>query len=143
MDDKWAQEIQSHHETVACTRYVAKKVAQESRRLCPIPSERRGPPRFARFPKFRIPQNPQTADRSVRRGISCDPSLGNCQSPKDHSTKEKNGSSRLKKSCSLSTKRLLIQDNAYPARKSKSETTSTPSSFKPQSIRGLMMESCT
>ena len=62
--------------------YVAKKVARESRRLCPVPSERRGPLRFARSPKFRIPRNPRTADQSARRGISCDPSLGNQRSPK-------------------------------------------------------------
>ena len=73
------------------TGYVAKKAARRSRRLCPVPSERHGLPRFARAPKFRTPRNPRTADRSVRRGISCDPSLGNRQSPKDHSTKEENG----------------------------------------------------
>ena len=33
-------------------RYVAKKVAQGSRRPCLIPSMYRGLPRFARFPKF-------------------------------------------------------------------------------------------
>ena len=33
-------------------RYVAKKVAQKSRRLFLIPSEYRGLLRFARFPKF-------------------------------------------------------------------------------------------
>ena len=62
--------------------YVAKKAARGSRRLCPVPSERRGPLRFTRFSKFRIPRNPRTADRSVRRGISYDPSLGNQLSPK-------------------------------------------------------------
>ena len=89
------------------TGYVAKKAARRSRRLCPVPSERRGPLRFARVPKFRIPRNPRTADQSVRRGVSRDPSLGDRRSPKDHSTKEENGSSRLKTSCSLSTKRFF------------------------------------
>ena len=89
------------------TGYVAKKAARRSRRLCPVPSERRGPPRFARVPKFRIPRNPRTADQSVRRGVSRDPSLGDRRSPKDHSTKEENESSRLKTSCSLSTKRFF------------------------------------
>ena len=28
------------------------------------------------LPKFQIPQNPLTADQSVRRYLSCDPSLG-------------------------------------------------------------------
>ena len=87
--------------------YVAKKAARGSRHLYPVPYEHRGLLRFARFPKFRIPRNPQTVDRSVRSGISCDPSLGNRRSPKDHSTKEENGSSRLKTSCSLPTKRFF------------------------------------
>ena len=37
----------------SCRRYVAKKAAQESRRICLIPFEYRGLLRFARFPKFR------------------------------------------------------------------------------------------
>lgn len=89
------------------TGYVADKAARRSRRLCPVPSERRGPLHFARVPKFRIPRNPRTVDQSVRRGVPCDPSLGDHQSPKYHSTKEENGSSRLKTSCSLSTKRFF------------------------------------
>ena len=73
----------------------------------PVPSERRGPPRFARVPKFRIPRNPRTTNQSVRRGVSGDPSLGDRRSLKDHSTQKQNGSSRLKASCFLSTKRFF------------------------------------
>ena len=40
----------------AHARYVAKKMARRSRRLCLIPSEYRGLLRFARFPKFRSRQ---------------------------------------------------------------------------------------
>ena len=58
------------------TGYVAEEAARRSRHLGPIPSERRGPLHFARVPKFRIPRNPRTADQSVRRGVSRDPSLG-------------------------------------------------------------------
>ena len=32
--------------------YVAKKVARKSRRLCPVPSERRGPLRLRASPNF-------------------------------------------------------------------------------------------
>ena len=86
------------------TGYMARKAARRSRRPCPVPSERRGPPRFARAPKFRIPRNPRATNQSVRRGVSGDPSLGDRRSLKDHSTQKQNGSSRLKASCFLSTK---------------------------------------
>ena len=65
------------------TGYVAKKAARRSRRLCPVPSERRGLPRFARAPKFRIPRNPRATNQSVRRGVSGDPSLGDRRSSLD------------------------------------------------------------
>ena len=64
-------------------------------------------------------------------------------SSKVHSTREKNGSRRLKEKLLLSTKRLLVQDDTCPEHKSRSEILSTPSSLKPRSIRGLMMKSCT
>ena len=143
MNDKWAQVIQSHPATVSRTRYVAKKVARESRRLCPIQSERRGPPRFARFPQNSDPTKSansrsicQTRDflRSVAQRLL---------SSKVHSTKEKNGSRRLKEKLLISTKRSLVQDGTCPEHKSRSEILSTPSSLEPRSIRGLMMKSCT
>ena len=76
--------------------YVAKKVAWRSRRPCLIPSEYRGLLPLRALPEIRIPSNSQIAGQLVRQQISSDPSLGNPQVHKVHSTIIKNRSRRLK-----------------------------------------------
>ena len=95
------------------------------------------------LPKIRIPLNPLTAGKLVRRKISCDPSLGNLQVHKVHSTDIKNGSRRLNESRHPHLKVIDPEQNTFTAPESRSERLTTPSSLKPRSIRGLMMKSCT
>jgi len=97
------------------------------------------------LPKFRIPQNPLTADQSVRRYLSRDPSLGS--SPKFKSSLDRRQewikATEVKVDANAERK---IADPRYDIIKAweiSRRKSSTPSSLEPRSIRGLMMMLCT
>ena len=81
----------------------------------PIRVPRPPPPRV--LPEIQIPLNPRTTEQLVRLEISSDPSLGNLQVQKSHSTDTKNGSRRLKKKLVPSPKVTDPEQDILIARK--------------------------
>ena len=124
--------------------YVAKKAARGSRRLCPVPSERRGLLRFARFPKISHPAESangrsvcQTRDflRSVARKSSKPERSLDARIEWIESTEDK----------LLTTNEEILWSRTTHdqcAKANRKQHQLLPHS-KPQSIRGLMMGSCT
>jgi hypothetical protein len=124
--------------------YVAKKAARGSRRLCPVPSERRGPLRFARFPKISHPAE-SVNGRSVCQTRDFLRSVARKSSKPERSLDE-----RREWIESTEDKLLTIDEEILWSRTTHDQCVKVnrkqhqllPHS-KPQSIRGLMMGSCT
>ena len=105
-------------------------------------------PRFAplcTLPKIQIPQNPLTADQSVRRYLSRDPSLGS--SPKFKSSLDRRQewikATEVKVDANAERKIADPRYDIIEAQEISRRKSSTPSSLEPRSIRGLMMMLCT
>ena len=97
------------------------------------------------LPKFRIPQNLLTADQSVRRYLSRDPSLGS--SPKFKSSLDRRHewikATEVKVDANAERKIADPRYDIIKAQEMSRRKSSTPSSLEPRSIRGLMMMLCT
>ena len=97
------------------------------------------------LPKFRIPQNPLTADQSVRRYLSCDPSLGSSLKFKSSLDRRQEWIKATEVKVDANAERKIVDPryDIIKAREIGRRKSSTPSSLEPRSIRGLMMRLCT
>ena len=97
------------------------------------------------LPKIRIPQNPLTADQSVRRYLSCDPSLGSSLKFKSSLDRRQEWikATEVKVDANAERKTADPGYDIIKAREIGRRKSSTPSSLEPRSIRGLMMMLCT
>ena len=109
----------------------------------PIRLSRSGPLRA--LPKFRIPQNPLTTDKSFRQYLSCDPSLGS--SPKFKSSLDRRQewikATEVKVDANAERKIADPRYDIIKAQEISRRKSSTLSSLEPRSIRRLMMMLCT
>ena len=97
------------------------------------------------LPKIRIPQNPLTADQSVRRYLSCDPTLGSSLKFKSSLDRRQEWIKATEVKVDANAERKIAgpRDDIIKEQEISRRKSSTPSSLEPQSIRGLMMMLCT
>ena len=97
------------------------------------------------LPKIRIPQNPLTADQSVRRYLSYDPSLGSSLKFKSSLDRRQEWIKATEVKVDANAERKITDPryDIFKARRMGRRKSSTPSSLEPRSIRGLMMRLCT